>query len=665
MIKQAQIQWQNGSPVSTQFDDVYFSTASGIDETRYVFLQHNQLPQRWVNDPQPQFTIAETGFGTGLNFLCAWDLWQQYSHAGQTLNFVSVEKYPLDHASLQQALAQWPQLKTLSDALLEIYPSLVAGWHCLHLPKINDECGRIILHLFLGDIHEWLDQFQGHVDAWFLDGFAPSKNPEMWSPHLFESMGRLSTFHTTVATFTAAGLVKRGLQGVGFTTQKVKGFGRKREMLCGEYQQTQGPLKPQWITESPWLVPPKFDTHKERHAVVVGAGIAGCSTAHALSQRGWRVTLVDAHSSVADGASGNAQGVLYAKLASKMNPQSEFYLSGYLYSLQQLKLTLKNSQDWHNCGVIQLAFNEKEHARQQQFIEKNTLDSVLSWVSPEQASELAGIPITQGGLYFHDGAWVYPTAWCKSLVQHPNITFLNNTRLQQLKQDDSQAWELQLLTNTETGTNTLNLNANAVVLCNAHEAQAFTQLNFLPTQPIAGQVSNIQQTQVQLNTVLCGDSYVTPSHNQQLNFGASYRLKSANTEITQADNQHNLEKLADNFPAVHSQLTSTQTIEGRASVRCSTPDYFPVVGAVCDSQSFKQRFANLQKSKKWRFYATAPFLHGLYVNLGHGSRGLSSAPLCAELIAAQLNNEPWPMCKRHAHMLSPNRFLVNQIIRGE
>ncbi|NVK36747.1 MAG: bifunctional tRNA (5-methylaminomethyl-2-thiouridine)(34)-methyltransferase MnmD/FAD-dependent 5-carboxymethylaminomethyl-2-thiouridine(34) oxidoreductase MnmC [Gammaproteobacteria bacterium] len=661
MIKQAQIQWQNGSPVSTQFDDVYFSKASGIDETRYVFLEHNQLPQRWVDHPAAQFTIAETGFGTGLNFLCAWESWLKHSQAGQTLNFVSVEKFPLDKTSLQLALDQWPKLKTLSDALVSVYPSLVAGWHCIPLPIINESSGQVILHLYLGDIHEWLDEYQGKVDAWFLDGFAPAKNPEMWSPHLFESMGKLSTSNTTVATFTAAGLVRRGLQGVGFATQKVKGFGRKREMLCAEYQQIQGPCQPQWLSGNPWFLPPNFNS-KQRHAVIIGAGIAGCSTAYALAKRGWKVTLMDKHQTFANGASGNAQGVLYAKLASKMNPQSEFYLSGYLFSLHQLKQNLGDNHNWQNCGVLQLAFNEKEHARQQMFIQKSDLSAVVSWVNAAEATQLAGIPIWQGGLYFHDGAWVYPSAWCEALIQHPNITFLNETRLEQLSQDSTQQWHLEL---TSKNGATSTIHSEAVIMCNAHEAKAFKEFHFLPTQPIAGQVSQVDSSALALKTVLCGDSYVTPMHNGKLNFGASYRLKSDDTQVTREDNQFNLDKLADNFPSVFGQLSLSENIHGRASVRCSTPDYVPVVGAVCDTELFKQRFANLKKNKNWRFNEAAPFLTGLYVNLGHGSRGLSSAPLCAELVAAQLNNEPWPMCKRHADMLSPNRFLVNQVIKGE
>ena len=666
MIKQAQIQWFDGSPVSTEFDDVYFSQASGIDETRYVFLQHNDLPQRWLENPKSTFTIAETGFGTGLNLLCAWQQWHEYSQPDQTLHFVSVEKYPLEKESLKQALLQWPELTEFSESLLSVYPPLVSGWHVINLPSLKTNTGRVVLHLYLGDIHDWLNQMTAKVDAWFLDGFAPSKNPDMWGPHLYHAMARLSDHHTTMATFTAAGDVRRGLKAAGFTTQKAKGFGKKREMLYGTYTASQGPVAPTWINEKPWFSPDVTNTPTDQHAMVIGAGIAGCATAYSLAKRGWKVTLIDQNKGVANGASGNAQGVLYAKLASDMNIQSEFYLAGYLYSLQLLKQMMPKKKNWDNCGVLQLAFSEKERKRQQQFCEKFDLKDVVIPVSEAQASELAGTKLEHSGLYFKDGAWVYPTAWCEALINHPNITFLSEHKANKLFQDEQSQWRLSVDDIHLNSQNTpIELCADSVIICCAHEARKFSQLSFLPTKPIAGQVTQVPAQNMKLDMVLCGDSYVTPAHNDALNFGATYRLKSENCDITEADHEANLDKLNKNFPSVAHQLNQNEPTKGRVSVRCTTPDYIPIVGSVCEEPEFKQCFAELNKSKHWRFFEAAPFLKGLYLNIGHGSRGLSSAPLCAELIAAQMNHEPWPITKTQSHMLSPNRFLVSQVIKGE
>lgn len=661
MIKPAQIQWTDGSPVSTQFDDVYFSKASGISETRYVFLEHSQLIQRWAQPQRTVFTIAETGFGTGLNLLCTWQQWLEHSHENQTLHFVSLEKYPLDKDSLTIALEQWPELQHLSNALVSSYPALVSGWHRITLPRLTPDSGSVVLHLFFGDIDDWLNQIHASVDAWFLDGFAPSKNPDMWSSHLFQTMAKLSHKDTSFATFTAAGMVRRGLQAAGFKTLKAKGFGKKREMLYGQFYATQGPIAPKWLNTSPWYTLPVIIS-QSKQATVIGAGIAGCASAYALAQRGWQVTLIDKHDQLANGASGNAQGVLYAKLASDMNIQSEFYLSGYLYSLALLKHLMPDKQNWDDCGVLQLAFNEKELKRQQQFCEKFNLSEVLSSVDALQASEIAGTYLEYGGLYFKNGAWVNPKSWCEAMVDHPNITFLPGQYVTDIQQQAQEKWRIDIGANHTQEAQ--QLTSDVVVVCSAYEAKQLPQLAFLPTSPIAGQVSGVSSDEVKLNTVLCGDSYVTPSHHDQLNFGATYRLKSTDCEIKTEDHAFNLEKLRDNFSSVASQVNSHDGLTGRVSVRCSTSDYVPIAGAVCNAVAFKQQFENLKKSKHWRFYQAAPFLKGLYLNLGHGSRGLSSAPLCAELVAAQINNEPWPVTKQHAHMLSPNRFLVSQTIKG-
>jgi tRNA 5-methylaminomethyl-2-thiouridine biosynthesis bifunctional protein len=667
MIKQAHIQWSDGTPVSTQFDDVYFSSISGIDETRYVFLQHNQLIQRWIDDHPSVFTIAETGFGTGLNFLCACQQWLEHSQADQTLHFVSVEKFPLSREHLRQALQPWLELETLSQALLNAYPALVPGWHTIELPSLKQGAGNIVLHLFLGDINDWLEQITASVDAWFLDGFTPSRNPEMWGAHLFHSMARLSHSKTTMATFTAAGDVRRGLQAAGFKTQKAKGFGKKREMLYGYFDANQGPVAPVWLTEKPWFAHEYHAPSKNKQAIVIGAGISGCATAYSLATRGWQVALIDQHKTVAGGASGNAQGVLYAKLSSDMNMQSEFYLSGYLHSLQLLKRVMPDKKQWNNCGVLQLAFSEKEFKRQQQFCENFDLSDVLVPVNPDQASELAGTNIENSGLYFKDGAWVYPAAWCDALINHSNIQFLSEQTVCNITQNTDQRWHVSIESSDIKlqQRDSKSLTSDSVIICNAHDAKKLAPLSFLPTKPIAGQVSQLSCSNMQLNTVLCGDSYVTPTHNQQLNFGATYRLKSEDCAITQADHDDNVAKLNQNFPSVAQQVDVKNAPTGRVSVRCTTPDYVPIVGAVCDEKAFKHHFKDLNKSKHWRFYEAAPFLKGLYLNIGHGSRGLSSAPLCAEFIAAQMNNEPWPLTKTQANMLSPNRFLVNQAIKGQ
>jgi tRNA 5-methylaminomethyl-2-thiouridine biosynthesis bifunctional protein len=224
------LEWRNHQPYSTQFEDIYFSTDNGLLESEYVFLQGNQLATRWQTLALPDFNIIETGFGTGLNFLNCAKLWLDTTNPPATLHFVSVEKYPLQLMDISKALALWPNLAELSHAFLAQYPTALLG------NSITLFSGRIRLSLLIGDAITQLKTLNLKADAWFLDGFAPSKNPDMWHANLFEEMARLSQLDTTFATFTSAGDVRRKLLAAGFDVQKRTGFGRKREMLLGKFK---------------------------------------------------------------------------------------------------------------------------------------------------------------------------------------------------------------------------------------------------------------------------------------------------------------------------------------------------------------------------------------------------------------------------------------------
>lgn len=232
---QAKIEWRNGQPYASAFQDVYFSSDDGLRETEYVFLQGNNLISRWQQSDlqtanQNVFTIAETGFGTGLNFLCAAQLWLKMVPKDTKLHFISTEKYPLNLQDMTTTLAYWPDLTTLSLPFLALYQSLLNHQESISL--FND---GVQLTLLIGDATTCLNDIQTQVDAWFLDGFAPSKNPEMWQTALFEKMANLSNDQTTFATFTSAGDVRRNLISAGFEVNKRPGFGKKREMLTGRF----------------------------------------------------------------------------------------------------------------------------------------------------------------------------------------------------------------------------------------------------------------------------------------------------------------------------------------------------------------------------------------------------------------------------------------------
>lgn len=228
-IEWSHVEWKQGQPFASTFQDVYFSSDNGVLETEHVFLQGNGLSKRWQQLTTNTFTITETGFGTGLNFLCAAKLWLETAPKEAVLNFTSVEKYPLTLADITTALQLWPELTTLSAPLLAQYATLIDA------QPINLYDNRVQLNLLIGDATEQLSHLQHKTDAWFLDGFSPAKNPDMWQPTLFEQMARLSHQNTTFSTFTSAGMVRRGLMSAGFKVNKRSGFGKKREMIDGYF----------------------------------------------------------------------------------------------------------------------------------------------------------------------------------------------------------------------------------------------------------------------------------------------------------------------------------------------------------------------------------------------------------------------------------------------
>jgi len=659
-VTTAQLDWsEDGAPHSQQFDDVYFSCHSGIDETRYVFLEQNHLPKRLkalAATEAASFHVGETGFGTGLNFLCAWQLRDQIV-PNCRLQFTTVEKYPLAAEHLAKALASWPELAQYSERLLELYPPLTAGWH-----RISFIEERIDLNLFIGDVLEGFGSQRGPIDAWFLDGFAPAKNPEMWTPELFQQLIKLGKIGTTVSTFTAAGAVREGLREAGFEITRVKGFGRKRHMLTGRINNEE--IKQAEETATPWFTLPKNNS-TDKQAIVIGAGLAGSSTAFSLARRGWQVQVFDRHDQPAQEASGNKQGILYTKLSAEASLKSDFYTRAYLYATQHLQQLLSaDAKQWANCGVLQLAHTEKEAARQQQFLTNCPQpEELIHAVDSKQASQLAGIELQRGGLFFPAAGWAVPGVLCRRYLEHDNINFEPGVQIERLSYQDGQ-WHLynaqeQLLATAPT-----------LVVANAHDALKFDISAFLPLKRIRGQVSHIQANETaSLQTVICGNAYVSPALNNHFHIGATFNLDTDTPKLRGEDHQRNLEQISELVPELAEQqqwsLLNIENLEGRVGFRCTSPDYLPLVGPIPDREQFINQYARLRKDATLRIDTPGNYLPGLYLNTGHGSKGLVSCPIAGEIIASQICNETLPVERALIDALNPCRFLIRDLIRNK
>ncbi|RMR05974.1 bifunctional tRNA (5-methylaminomethyl-2-thiouridine)(34)-methyltransferase MnmD/FAD-dependent 5-carboxymethylaminomethyl-2-thiouridine(34) oxidoreductase MnmC [Pseudomonas syringae group genomosp. 3] len=656
ITRHALIDWDEyGNPRSRDFSDVYFSTESGLDETRHVFLVQNDLRRRFTELPTGErLIIGETGFGTGLNFLCAWQLFDECAPVDARLHFVSVEKYPLSQGDLQRALVLWPELSRFADQLLDQYVAIHEGFQ-----RLVFDNGRVTLTLLIGDALQMLPQLDGHIDAWFLDGFAPAKNPDMWTPELFAELARLSTPGTTIGTFTSTGWVRRSLNAAGFKMKRVPGIGHKWEVLRGAFV-----AWPEGVTSvpsaKPWFARPT-PLAGERKALVIGAGLAGCATAQSLAQRGWQVSLLERHAAPAQEASGNPQGVLYLKLSAHGTALSQLILSGFGHTRRQLE-RLQRGVEWDACGVLQLTFDDKEAQRQKQLAEAFP-ESLLHLLDQPAAEEQSGIALNSGGLFYPEGGWVHPPALCHAQIQHANIRLIAHHQALELRRVDDQ-WQVwsdaQLIDS-----------APVVVLAGAADIKQFSQSAELPLKRIRGQITSLPQTgaSAALRTVVCAEGYVAPARLGEHTLGASFDFNSVDLTPNVADHLGNLALLQEISADLASRLEAAdrppEQLQGRAAFRCTSPDYLPIVGPLADREAFVQAYAALGKDARQVPDITCPWLDGLYVNSGHGSRGLITAPLCAELIAAWLDNEPLPLPRSVAEACHPNRFALRGLIRGK
>lgn len=653
-LPHAQLDWDDqGRPRSRVFDDVYFSSDSGLEETRHVFIEQNRLRERFAAlNADARFVIGETGFGTGLNFLCAWQLFRQQAPATARLHFVSVEKYPLRPADLQRALALWPELTELSQQLLKHYVAVHGGFQ-----RIMLDDGRVTLTLLIGDALEQLPQLDAQIDAWFLDGFAPAKNPDMWTPELFAELARLAAPGSTLSTFTSTGWVRRLLNAAGFKMKRTPGIGRKWEVLRGEFLGwPEDSLSPAQV--KPWFARPPAQA---KTALVIGGGLAGCASAASLAARGWQVQLLERHAHLAQEASGNPQGVLYLKLSAHGTALSQMILSGFGYTRRQLE-HLQRGLDWDGCGVLQLAFNPKEAERQAQLAAAFPTDLLRQLDQPE-AQALAGIGLDHGGLFYPEGGWVHPPALCQWQAKHPQIQVLAHREVLELRRVDQQwqAWDGERML----------ASAAVVILAGAAEIKRFPASAELPLKRIRGQITRLPQTvqSQSLATVVCAEGYVAPPRLGEHTLGASFDFNSQDLTPTSAEHAGNLDMLreisSDLLQRLNAEQLPLDSLQGRAAFRCTSPDYLPIVGPLADPTAFADTYAVLGKDARQVPDLPCPWLDGLYINSGHGSRGLITAPLSGELLAAWLENEPLPLPRSVAEACHPNRFALRRLIRGK
>ena len=586
-----------GVPYSEAYGDVYHSADGGPGQARHVFLAGNALPERWRG--RPSFTVVETGFGLGLNFLVTAAALLADERAPSRLHYVSVEKHPFARNDLTAALARYPELSPLASELLAGWPLCMPGFHRRHLAR-----GRITLTLLLGDAHALLPQLEARADAFYLDGFAPEKNPGLWSASIMKELARLAAPGATFATWTVASAVREALAQAGFSVEKRPGFGRKREMLAGSF--------PGRTTDA---VP-------DRRAAIVGAGIAGTSCAERLASRGWAVTLVERQAAPAQGASGNPIGLLRPALHVEDTAIALLSRAAIGYALRQFSaLEREASLPWRQSGVLRLARDAAQMRRFEDIARANAFPAEFArCVDAVDAARIAGRAVRGPGWWIPSAAWVSPPALCAAHIGQSAVRRVFSADAMRLARTNS-AWRVE-------GAKGVLAEAPHVILANAAEANALLSDMQLPLVPVRGQVSFAPKGQ-KVDVPVSGNGFVVPTADG-FALGATFQLDDFEKEPRLADHAANLERAESLLPGFTAGLDPAR-LDGRVAFRATTPDRLPIYGEL-------------------------PGYPGMRAALGLGANGLLWAPLCAELLASHMEGEPWPLERDLAAAIDPGRF---------
>jgi tRNA 5-methylaminomethyl-2-thiouridine biosynthesis bifunctional protein len=610
------VDWRaDGIPRSARFDDIYHTESGAPAQARHVFLGGCELPVAWAG--QPQWRILETGFGFGLNFLTTWQAWRADPQRPRLLHFVSIEAFPVSREDLLRAAAGYPDLLGLAECIAAQWHGLLHGFHRLWLDE-----GRVLLTLCVGDVQTMLRAQRFEADSIFLDGFSPQRNPAMWSAETLKAVSRFARRGTRVASWTIARTVCDALAQNGFQVKKSPGLPPKRDCL-------QGVFEPAWQVRRRGPAPSPAAV--AGRCVVIGAGLAGGAVAASLARRGWEVEVLEAADRPAAGASGLPVGMLAPHVSPDDALLSRLTRAGIRATWQQLERLLAEGVDWRASGVL-----ERRAAGDDRMPEGWTAEGPNeSWhASPAQLAQ-AGLSPDAVALWHARGAWVRPSRLIEAWLALPTIRVRLRCRAACIERIDGAVTRWAVL-DADGG---LLAEAERIVIAGGIESQALAPGFAL--QAVRGQVEwgRMPEDGRLPATPLNGDGHLiagVPAAEGKLWLaGATFDRDSSDVTPRASDTEFNRERLARLHPDAAAQLASAfahAETHAWAGIRCASGDRRPLVGPLSPEAA-----------------------DGIWLCTALGSRGLSFAVLCAELLAAHWHREPLPLPAKLAQALDARR----------
>ena len=644
----ADLTWDaDNIPFSSRWGDRYFSAAGAREESLAVFHNQSRLLERWRDSEC--FVIGELGFGSAINLLLAWQLWRESSaegvrQKGARLHYISCEATPMSPDSMRRAFGQWPELAELGERLLQQWPIALSGVHRLNLGD------NLFLTLLIGDVRETLPTIEAQVDAWFLDGFAPSCNAEMWEEGVVSQVARLSSSEATVATYTVAGVVRRNLERYGFTIEKRPGFGRKSEMLFGVFR---GEPKARKKAAAP------------RRVAVLGAGLAGAAAARSCALRGAEVEIFDRESELARGASGNVAGIVMPHVAFPQEAMSRWYRSAYASFLSHLReLEIEGASiAGSRCGVVRLATSDRFRRFYNELLQAGGDGPYIEALPEGELSRHAGVTVKGDGFFIPHGGWVSPRDLTDAELSTRlspmgegrvgSIVFRGGVEISSLCRI-GERWQV-LATDGEVLTE-----VDSVIISLGPETLSLQMTSWLPLESVRGQIITVPSPKnSQLKSVLCYDGYLIPDVSGRDVVGATF---DHNNSCAEADPEQSAALLRRLSPWTEQPFEhSLEAADSRVSFRAMSRDRLPLVGPLPDLASLAA----------WRppFRNESEILDcvvpGVYLSVGHGSRGIISSHLAGEILAHYIYADPAPIERELLRASLPQRFALRIAKRGE